>query len=67
MQVVNHVGAISKDAFHPGPQYGPFDQPEDFHPFCLPDDWDDAEQIEQCWLKQEMPDLNVSTARSNIR
>ncbi|ORY31951.1 glycoside hydrolase superfamily [Naematelia encephala] len=60
--VVNHVGAYSRDEFLPSTYYGPFDSPADFHPYCLPN-YDDQEQTEQCWLADQMPDLNTESPR----
>ena len=47
MQVANHLGAApwTKPWV---PQFGPFDDPLDYHPYCIPTDWDDQEQIEKC-------------------
>jgi hypothetical protein len=46
-QVANHVGAIPKQ-FQPI-HYGPlFSAEQHFHPFCIPDDWNDQVQSEQC-------------------
>jgi hypothetical protein len=47
MQVVNHVGAYGVAEFQPGPLYGPFDSPADYHPFKLITDWEDRLQSEQ--------------------
>jgi hypothetical protein len=47
MQVVNHVGAYGAAEFQPGPLYGPFDSPADYHPFKLITDWEDRLQSEQ--------------------
>lgn len=47
IQVVNHVGAYSAAEFQPGPLYGPFDSPADYHPFKLIVDWEDRLQSEQ--------------------
>jgi hypothetical protein len=47
-KVANHVGAFSAAEFQPGPMYGPFDSPTDFHPFALATDWEDLRQSEQC-------------------
>jgi len=46
-QVVNHVGAYGAAEFQPGPLYGPFDSPADYHPFKLITDWEDRLQSEQ--------------------
>jgi hypothetical protein len=35
VQVVNHVGAYGAKEFQPGPYYGPFDSPADYHPYNL--------------------------------
>jgi hypothetical protein len=47
LQVVNHVGAYGVAEFQPGPLYGPFDSPADYHPFKLITDWEDRLQSEQ--------------------
>jgi hypothetical protein len=47
IQVVNHVGAYGVAEFQPGPLYGPFDSPADYHPFKLITDWEDRLQSEQ--------------------
>ncbi|OCF41740.1 hypothetical protein I317_04444 [Kwoniella heveanensis CBS 569] len=60
--VANHVGAFSKDTFLPGPQYGPFASPDDFHTYCKPD-WDVQWDVENCWLSENMPDLNTESPR----
>ncbi|RXK37283.1 hypothetical protein M231_05425 [Tremella mesenterica] len=57
--VANHVGTISRQVFNPSNFYGVLDSPDDFHEFCIPNDWDDSTQIEQCWLTEEMADLNT--------
>lgn len=46
-KVANHLGA-EPGAFEPGSWYGPFTAEEHFHPFCIPDDWDNQVQSEQC-------------------
>nr|XP_031863707.1 uncharacterized protein CI109_000959 [Kwoniella shandongensis]KAA5530779.1 hypothetical protein CI109_000959 [Kwoniella shandongensis] len=60
--VVNHVGSLSRDSFLPGTHYGPFTSPADFHEFCIPD-WDVQWQVENCWLSENMPDLNTESPR----
>jgi hypothetical protein len=47
VQVVNHVGAYGAKEFQPGPYYGPFDSPADYHPYKLITDWEDRLQSEQ--------------------
>ncbi|WVQ81037.1 hypothetical protein IAT38_003144 [Cryptococcus sp. DSM 104549] len=58
--VANHVGAENKDAFAPGAHYGPFSSPSDFHDYCKPN-WDDQWDVENCWLSEQMPDLNTES------
>ncbi|WRT63429.1 uncharacterized protein IL334_000334 [Kwoniella shivajii] len=58
--VTNHVGAESMDTFLPSNKYGPFNSPADFHPYCIPD-WDDQWEVENCWLSDNMPDLNTES------
>ncbi|OCF59966.1 hypothetical protein L486_02639 [Kwoniella mangroviensis CBS 10435] len=58
--VANHVGVESKDAFLPSQRYGPFNSPADFHTYCSPD-WDDQWDVENCWLSENMPDLNTES------
>ncbi|WVR03431.1 hypothetical protein IAU60_000422 [Kwoniella sp. DSM 27419] len=58
--VVNHVGASSKETFVPGPHYGPFTSLDDFHGYCKPD-WDVQWEVENCWLSDNMPDLNTES------
>jgi len=48
LQVANHVGSHSRETFLPSSQYGPFDSPSDYHPFCIVADWDDQNEIEDC-------------------
>jgi hypothetical protein len=47
-QVANHVGAESEATFFPGAHYGPFEDPDDFHPRCYPKDWENQRQVETC-------------------
>ncbi|WWC57906.1 uncharacterized protein I303_100441 [Kwoniella dejecticola CBS 10117] len=58
--VANHVGAESKETFLPSARYGPFNSPADFHTFCTPD-WEDQWDVENCWLSENMPDLNTES------
>ncbi|KAK4684870.1 hypothetical protein P7C73_g5293, partial [Tremellales sp. Uapishka_1] len=56
---VNHLGASSPQNFLAKADYGPFNRPEYFHDFALVTDWEDRVQREQCWIGQEMPDLDT--------
>lgn len=48
LQVANHLGSGDTADFMLSGQYGPFSSDEDFHPFCLPTDWNNQREIEQC-------------------
>ncbi|AFR98135.1 alpha-amylase [Cryptococcus neoformans C23] len=58
--VANHVGAQDHVSFVPSSDYGPFSSPSDFHEYCLPN-WDVQEEIEQCWVGSQTPDLNTES------
>ncbi|WWC85608.1 uncharacterized protein L201_000472 [Kwoniella dendrophila CBS 6074] len=58
--VANHVGVESLDTFLPSARYGPFNSPADFHPYCVPN-WEDQWDVENCWLSENMPDLNTES------
>ncbi|KAL7418971.1 hypothetical protein Q5752_006655 [Cryptotrichosporon argae] len=60
--VANHVGADDPAAV-PGDAYGPFTQQTDFHPFCLPTDWDNQTQVEKCWIHDTLADLDTESPR----
>ncbi|KIR63793.1 alpha-amylase [Cryptococcus bacillisporus CA1873] len=58
--VANHVGTQDHVSFVPSSDYGPFSSSSDFHEYCLPD-WDVQEEVEQCWLGSQTPDLNTES------
>jgi len=60
--VVNHVGATSSSSFQTSNAYGPFNVQSDFHPFCWISDYNNQNNVEQCWLGDStvsLPDLNT--------
>ena len=60
LKVANHVGAPA-GTFTPSSLFGPFNDPADYHPFALPSDWEDQTEIERCWVKDHLPDLNTES------
>lgn len=43
--------------------FNPFDTEDKYNPYCLIDDYEDQEQVENCWLGDKtlpLPDLNTN-------
>lgn len=68
--VANHMGPQSDHS--PGtPEYArvyaPFDSPEHFHHFCTIRNYDDQNEVEQCWLGSEPGDALADLDTENLQ
>lgn len=66
--VANHMGPQSQHVPNTpeyARTYAPFDRPEHYHAFCTIRNYDDQNEVEQCWLGSEprngLADLNTET------
>ena len=58
--VVNHFGPPNSSTSYAS--FNPFNQPSDFHPFCLITDYNNQTDVEQCWLgDKKVPLADVNT------
>ncbi|KAJ9107504.1 hypothetical protein QFC21_000960 [Naganishia friedmannii] len=65
--VVNHVGSPRWREFRPDERYGALSEPEDYHPHCWIENYDNQTEVEQCWIgedqREALVDVNTESPK----
>ncbi|KAJ9124419.1 hypothetical protein QFC24_003206 [Naganishia onofrii] len=65
--VVNHVGSPRWRQFRPDERYGALNEPEDYHPHCWIQNYDNQTEVEQCWIgedqREALVDVNTESPK----